>query len=76
MTEQEAIDRVREKAQRQPSIINRAAVKRRALEIAGLTRAQKFSRVGKSFVDRVEARTRAAIAEEVRNHPSKGKTLL
>ena len=56
--------------------LNRSHVKRTALEIASMTRAQGFTRVGKTFLDRIEARTRAAIAEEVRIHPSRGKTLL
>ena len=48
-----------------------------ALEIAAVIRpANKFSRVGMSFVERIEAKVRAAIREEVRIHPSKGKTLL
>lgn len=53
-----------------------AYCKKLALEIAQAIRAQKFERVGKSFLDRIEAKARAAIAEEVRIHPSKGKTLL
>lgn len=56
--------------------LNRAKVKQTALEIAKATRAQGFTRVGLSFLERIEAKTRAAIAEEVRLHPSKGKTLL
>lgn len=56
--------------------LNRSRVKRTALEIAGTTRAKKFTRVGASFLLRIEAKCRAAIAEEVRLHPSKGKTLL
>ena len=56
--------------------LNRSKCKKTALEIAGLTRAQGFSRVGQSFLDRIEYRVRAAIAEEVRIHPSRGKTLL
>jgi hypothetical protein len=56
--------------------LNRARVKRTALEIAGMTRAQRFIRVGASFLVRIEAKTHAAIIEEVRRHPSKGKTLL
>ena len=56
--------------------LNRARVKQTALEIAKQTRAGKFKRVGLSFLQRIEAKTRAAIAEEVRIHPSKGKTLL
>lgn len=56
--------------------LNRAKVKETALGIAQSTRAQGFTRVGQSFVDRIEAAVRRAIAEEVRKHPSKGKTLL
>lgn len=56
--------------------LNRSKVKQTALEIATKTRAQGFTRVGKSFLDRIEAQTRAAIAREVQQHPSKGKTLL
>jgi hypothetical protein len=55
----------------------RSKVKQTALEIACTIRpANKFSRVGMSFVERIEAKVRAAIREEVRIHPSKGKTLL
>lgn len=57
-------------------ITNRTKVRQHALELAAMTRSYKFVRVGKSFLDRIEARARAAIAEEVRCHPSKGKTLL
>jgi hypothetical protein len=56
--------------------LNASRVRKTALEIAAQTRAQKFTRVGASFLERIEAKTRAAIAEEVRQHPSKGKTLL
>jgi hypothetical protein len=38
--------------------------------------ANKFSRVGMSFVERIEEKVRAAIREEVKIHPSKDKTLL
>jgi hypothetical protein len=55
----------------------RSKVKQTALEIAFAIRsANKFNRVGMSFVERIEAKVRAAIREEVRIHPSKGKTLL
>ena len=55
----------------------RSKVKQTALEIASAIRpTNKFSRVGMSFVERIEAKVRAAIREEVRIHPSKGKTLL
>jgi len=55
----------------------RSKVKKTALEIAAAIRpANKFNRVGMSFVERIEAKVRAIIREEVRIHPSKGKTLL
>lgn len=57
--------------------LNRAKVKQTALEIAGITRpANRFSRVGMSFLQRIEQNLLAAIRSEVRTHPSKGKTLL
>jgi hypothetical protein len=57
--------------------LNRSKVKRTALELAAMLRPfNHFSRVGQSFVERIEFKTRAAIREEVRCHPSKGKTLL
>lgn len=47
------------------------------MEIASAIQpANKFSRGGMSFAERIEAKVRAAIREEVRIHPSKGKTLL
>ena len=55
----------------------RSKVKRTALAIASAIRpANKFKRVGMSFIERIEAKVRAAIREEVRIHPSRGKTLL
>jgi hypothetical protein len=55
----------------------RSRVKQTALELATAIRpANKFQRVGMSFVERIEAKVRAAIREEVRIHPSRGKTLL
>jgi hypothetical protein len=56
--------------------LNRSRVKQTALEIAGDTRAQNWTRVGKSFLERIEAATVAAIRREVAQHPSRGKTLL
>ncbi len=59
------------------SVLNRTRVHQLALELASQIRpANHFSRVGRSFLDRIEAKTRAAIASEVRAHPSTGKTLL
>lgn len=60
----------------QTPFINRAKVKAFALEFANQTRAQKFSRVGMSFLTRIDSKVRQAIISEVRGHPSKGKTLL
>lgn len=61
--------------------INRSKVKKTALEIASQTRLNgsgkpRFTRVGASFVERIEARTVAAIRGEVQAHPGVGKTLL
>jgi hypothetical protein len=57
--------------------LNRKKVRQTALEIAAQIRpANHFARVGMSFIERIEAKVRAAIREEVRIHPSKGKTLL
>ena len=56
--------------------LNRAKVKQTALEIASQTRGYKFTRVGMSFLERIEFATRNAICREVSMHPSKGKTLL
>jgi hypothetical protein len=56
------------------STINRAAVKKRALDKAK-HRAWTPTRVGKSFLDRLEAKFNSLIDSEVMSHPSKGKTL-
>lgn len=49
-------------------------VKELALTIASQNR-PKFKRCGKSFLDRIEARARAMIVDEVNRHPSIGMTL-
>ena len=56
--------------------LNRSKVKQTALEIAHQLRAQPFTRVGTTFLERIENATRAAIVREVKQHPSIGKTLL
>jgi len=57
--------------------LNRDAVRSYALEIAAQVRPfHKFERVSLSFLTRIEAATRRAVVEEVKKHPSKGKTLL
>jgi hypothetical protein len=54
----------------------RSKVKQTCLEMAAQLRpANHFTRVGMSFLDRIEAATRAAIVSEVKRHPSKGHTL-
>ncbi len=56
--------------------LNKQKVKKTILAYAAQARAQKFTRVGTSFLERIEARVRKAIIDEVEAHPSKGKTLL
>lgn len=75
MTDEQATQPAAEKVCRPRNILNRAQVKALALEIARQTRAQGFTRVGRSFVDRIEVKLRASIAYEVTHHPSVGKTL-
>jgi len=57
------------------SLINRKQVRALALAHAKATRAKGFTRVGKSFCDRVEARLRSCVLAEVDRHPSVGVTL-
>ena len=58
------------------SILNKTHAKRFALDYADTKRKGKFTRYGQSFHDRIEARCRAVIRQEVDNHPTKGTTLL
>lgn len=60
---------------RLPVLINRKAVKALALDISASKRAGKFERVGKSFLDGIEAEIRLLVSRRVMSHPSKGKTL-
>ena len=55
--------------------INRSAVRKLALDYAAANRAGRFTRVGKEFFQRVDARVRNIIQSEVQSHPSIGKTL-
>lgn len=50
-------------------------VKAYALKVAKDTGRAQFSRVSKDFTDRIEARTRTMIANEIARHPSLGVTL-
>lgn len=54
------------------SLLNRKAIREAALRIAS---PRGFSRVSKSFLDRVEDHTRAIVEAEIHRHPSMGKTL-
>lgn len=56
------------------NLINRSKVKAHALECAK-SRAHKFTRVSKLFLDEVEAHVRVHVANKVQALPSKGKTL-
>lgn len=55
--------------------INRSSVRRFALDYSKTNRAGKFTRVGKSFFERVDAKIRNIISSEVQSHPTVGKTL-
>jgi len=55
-------------------LIDKNAVKRYALEFPS-AKVRGFERVGKSFLARIEAKTRDAIRKEIECHPSCGKTL-
>jgi hypothetical protein len=63
--------------------LNRSKVKQTALEFAAtqhftFTNGKKprFTRVSLNFLQRVEGRVKAMIADEVQRHPKIGKTLL
>ena len=56
-------------------LLNRKAVKELALEICKTSHAGQFTRVGKEFLDRVNAHIEVYIRSEIHRHPSIGKTL-
>ncbi len=56
------------------SLLNRKAVRSEALR-APRARAHGFTRVSKSFLDKIEAHVAELVAAEVHRHPSIGKTL-
>jgi hypothetical protein len=58
------------------SLLNNSKVKNLALEVSKTTRNGRFTRVGQSFLARIEAQVAALVRAEVLRHPSKGKTLL
>jgi hypothetical protein len=56
--------------------LNRSRVKQTALEIVKRERPfWKASRVSMSFLEAIEADTRAAILRRIKQHPTKGRTL-
>ena len=62
--------------------LNRSKVKQTALEFAATQhfsfvngKKPRFTRVSLSFLQRVEGRLKAVIADEVQRHPRMGKTL-
>lgn len=55
--------------------INRSSVRKLALDYSKANRAGRFTRVGKEFFQRIDARVRVMITDEVQRHPSIGKTL-
>lgn len=57
-------------------LINKAAVKKMALQLSKDTRAGKFTRVSTQFLDRVNASVSAMIRSEVHRHPGIGKTIM
>lgn len=57
------------------SLLNRAALRRFALDHWADTRAHKKTRVSQEFFDRCEAAVRAHVRCEIQRGPSKGKTL-
>lgn len=57
-------------------LINQKAVREYILAQAKQLRPHHpFERVGASFVTRIEGAVRSAVVQEIKNHPSKGKTL-
>ena len=56
-------------------LINKAKVRELALKHSRDKRNGKFTRVGKSFFDKINSRVHALVGSEVHCHPSLGKTL-
>ena len=57
------------------SMLNKSSVRNYALKVAGDTRAGQIERIGKDYFDRLDARVRNLIREDVHKHPSRFKTL-
>lgn len=56
-------------------IVNPARVRQYALDVARRERHHAFTAVSIEFIQRVDARLRNIIRQEVQQHPSKGKRL-
>lgn len=57
-------------------LLNKKAVKEFTLKVAADERpASGFSRVSEKFITRMDAKLREWIRDEVKRHPSKGKTI-
>lgn len=57
------------------SILNQKHTRQFALDVAAKHRNGRFTRVSQDFLDRIEARTKKLILDEIHRHPSLGKTL-
>lgn len=55
-------------------IINETRLRNFALSCAE-QRAHRFERVSKEFIERMDARLKAMVADEIKRLPSKGKTI-
>ncbi len=56
-------------------LVNPAKVRQYALDLAERERHHDFTAVSVEFIQRVDARLRTIILDEIRRHPSKGKRL-
>jgi hypothetical protein len=57
------------------ALINAAAVRRRALQLAADTRAHRFTRVSRRFIQDCNARVEALIRQRIHAIPSVGRTI-
>jgi len=57
------------------SLLNAAKVRRYALDLAERERHHHFTAVSVEFIQRIEAKLKNLIRDEVRRHPSRGKRL-
>ena len=55
--------------------LNAKACRELTLHLAAAHRAHKFTRVSKEFLERIDAKVRILVLNEVKAHPSKGSTL-